>query len=379
MHNFLLNKSHNSNKRMENILSRKYLYPSLVKRIQKKENCILATVVESHGSAPQKPGSSALFDKNDLLEGTIGGGLVEYNMQAKATEVVNSKKSGLFSFELDDEMTNDNSAICGGGMSILLDALPEKHLRVFEALTKSYKERIPGVLVTIAQTDSKEDFIIERIWIDKENFSRNTERFDNELTQRIKNMLEQSFLGMFSEIVHHTSPEFKDKSIFLESIVPLPKLVIAGAGHVGKALSKFGKLLDFEVTVWDDREEYANKKNIPDADIIMSGEFNNTLGKVVPKPDTYIVIVTRGHKNDSEVLKKFIGSNAAYIGMIGSRSKIAQVKEQFIKEGWASTEQWDKIYSPIGLKINSKSVQEIAISIAAQLIQVRNQRNKGNE
>jgi len=364
---------------MENILTRKYLYPGLVKRIQKKENCILATVVETHGSVPQKAGSSAVFGKKDLLEGTIGGGLVEYNIQKKATDAFHSNKSGYFVFELDDEITDDNSSICGGGMNILLDANPEKHAAVFKALTESYQRRIPGVLVTMAYTDPKKDFVIERTWIDSKNFSRNSKSFDNELKQQIKNMLEESSLGVSSEIVRHTSSEFEDNYIFLECIVPLPRLVIAGAGHVGKALAHVGKQLDFEIIVWDDREEYANSRNIPDADIVMTGELNNTLGKLVPQPDTFIVIVTRGHKNDSEVLKKFIGSKAAYIGMIGSRKKIAQVKEQFIKENWSTPEQWEKIYAPIGMKINSKTVQEIAISIAAQLIQVRYQLNKRNE
>ena len=355
------------------------MYPGIVKRIEKKENCVLATVVETHGSAPQKPGSSAVYDKKNLLDGTIGGGLVEYDIQKKATEAINTKESGYYIYELDDEIADDNSVICGGGMNILLDATPEKHVKVFKALAESYRYRIPGLLLTMAYTTSEKEFVIERQWIDSSNFNRNTEKFDNELKQRIGNMLEKAALGLTSEIVRYTSSEDEDEYIFLECIVPLPRLIIAGAGHVGKALAHIGKLLDFEITIWDDREEYANKRNIPDADIVLSGDLNNTIGKLVPQPDTFIVIVTRGHKNDSEVLKKFIGSKAAYIGMIGSRTKVAQVKEQFIKEGWATSEQWDKIYSPIGLKINSKTVQEIAISIAAQLVQVRYQLSRGNE
>jgi len=364
---------------MENIITRKYIYPALAKRILQKESCVIATVVETHGSAPQKPGSSAVFGKNNLILGTIGGGVVEYNIQKKASEAVSSKKSGYYKYELDDEIADDNSVICGGGMNILVDANPQKHIDVFKELTESYKQRIPGVLLTMAYTNSEKEFVIERTWIDHKNFSINTEKFDNELKLRVENMLEKALLGGISEMVRYTSAELEDTYIFLECIVPLPRLIIAGAGHVGKALAHIGRLLDFEVTVWDDRKEYANNKNIPDAHIVMSGEFNNTIGKLVPQSDTFIVIVTRGHKNDSEVLKRFIGSKAGYIGMIGSKTKIAQVKEQFIKEGWSTREQWERIHSPIGLKINSKTVQEIAISIAAQLVQERYQLNKGNE
>ncbi len=298
------------------------MYPPLVKGILKKENCVLATVVETHGSAPQKPGSSAIFGLSGLMEGTVGGGLVEYQIEKEAAGAVSSKKSGYFRFELNDEIAEDNSVICGGGMNILVDATPEKHLPVFKALTESYQNRIPGVLVSIANTNPEGDFIIERSWITSENFLEESKKYDEELRKKINNMLEKSSSGVFSEIVRHTSPQFQDNFIFLESIVPLPVLIIAGAGHVGKALAHIGKLLDFEITVWDDREEFANKKNIPDADNVMSGDLNNTLGKFTPGPDTFIVIVTRAHKNDSDVLKKFIDSKAGYIGMIGTGKKL---------------------------------------------------------
>jgi len=95
-------------------------------------------------------------------------------------------------------------------------------------------------------------------------------------------------------------------------------------------------------------------------------------------PDTYIVIVTREHNHDTEALKPCIGSNAAYIGMIGSSHKVGIMKNRFLAEGWTSPEQWSRIHTPIGLSIGSKSVQEIAVSIAAQLVSVRHHNNKKN-
>jgi xanthine dehydrogenase accessory factor len=158
---------------------------------------------------------------------------------------------------------------------------------------------------------------------------------------------------------------------YLESIKPLPKLLIAGGGHVGKALSHLGALLDFEVTVIDDREAFACSENIPDADHFMHGDIGSSMQSVNPGPDHYIVIVTRGHLRDSEALKACIGSPAAYVGMIGSRNKVAVMKEKFLEAGWATVEQWGKVHTPIGLPIGSKTVQEIAVSIAAELVQAR--------
>ena len=159
--------------------------------------------------------------------------------------------------------------------------------------------------------------------------------------------------------------------LFLKVLFLCHSLIIAGAGHVGKALSHLGKLLDFEVTVWDDRQDYTNKENLPDADILLSGNLESSLGKIKAGPDTFIVIVTRGHQKDAEVLKLFINSGAGYIGMIGSRKKVAQVHDLSLKEGWATKAQWEKIHAPVGLKIDAETVQEIAVSIAAQLIQAR--------
>jgi xanthine dehydrogenase accessory factor len=152
----------------------------------------------------------------------------------------------------------------------------------------------------------------------------------------------------------------------------LPKLVIAGAGHVGKALSHLGRLLDFEVTVIDDRPEYANPANIPDADHLIVQDIGKAMRELDRGPDTYIVIVTRGHHHDGEALKPLIGSGAAYVGMIGSLHKVGVMKKRFLGEGWSTPEHWEEVYAPVGLAIGSQTVQEIAISIAAQLVAVRN-------
>jgi xanthine/CO dehydrogenase XdhC/CoxF family maturation factor len=237
---------------------------------------------------------------------------------------------------------------------------------------------MPGILVSLLKSDNSGNMDLDRLWVTAENLDDVSGKLHKDVVQKAEEMLRVPKAGDFNVIVEHTSPEFEDNYTFLESVVPLPQLIIAGAGHVGKALAHMGKLLDFEVTVWDDRPEFANKENLPAADNILCGEMEKALGEIVPSRDTFIVIVTRGHKNDSEVLKHFIRSSAGYIGMMGSRKKVLQVRGHFLKNGWATAEQWEKVYTPIGLPIHSKTVQEIAVSIAAQLVQVRSQLNKTN-
>jgi xanthine dehydrogenase accessory factor len=167
-------------------------------------------------------------------------------------------------------------------------------------------------------------------------------------------------------------PEDRDVMVYLEPVLPPPHLIIAGAGHIGKALTHLGKLLDFEVTVIDQRAEYANRANIPDADHLVADDIGQAMQKLKKTPDTYIVIVTHGHKHDADALRACIGSGAAYVGMIGSRKKISLMRKNSIEEKWATPRQWEQIHAPIGLPIRSESEQEIAIRIAAQLVLVRN-------
>jgi xanthine dehydrogenase accessory factor len=154
----------------------------------------------------------------------------------------------------------------------------------------------------------------------------------------------------------------------------MARLIIAGGGHIGQALAHLASLLEFEVTVVDDRSDFANENHIPDADHLVVKDIGSAMSEMVYGPDTYVVIVTRGHRQDGEALKACIGSDAAYIGMIGSVHKVGVMKKQFINEQWASKEQWASLHTPIGLEIGSQTVQEIAISIAAQLVEVRNRK-----
>ena len=343
-----------------------------------KENYVLATVTGAYGSTPQKPGSSALFDKTGLIAGTVGGGAVELAIQKNAMEAVQNRKSGYFQFNLSNDIEEEKGPVCGGGMDILLDASPEKHTEVFQKLQNSLKKQIPGILITVAETGIQEDFKIKRYFLTSENKSELSALLNPDILGEVSDMLKNSLQNDFREFIFNNKKTETKQHIFLESILPLQRLFIAGAGHVGKALSHLGKLLGFDIWVWDDRPEYARKNNLPDADQILTGKIDSSLDSISPDKDTFVVIVTRDHQNDAEVLKTFISSNAGYIGMMGSKRKIIQLKEQFIKKGWATTEQWEKIYTPIGLEIHSKTVQEIAVSIAAQLVQIRNETHTKN-
>ena len=364
---------------MDSIYLNNNIYQKLFELISDNQSCVLSTVTETFGSTPQKAGSSVIVGLSCLIAGTVGGGIAEQQILEIATKTIRSKESCYCRFDLNKDVTDEEAGICGGDMNILLDASPEKHMEVFGQLKESVKNRIPGVLVSVCESGINNEFNIERHWVTQENLSNVTHKLNEEVIECLGKMLQKPVSGDFRKLVKHTSPEYEDNYVFMESIVPKSRLIIAGAGHVGKALSHYGKLLDFEVTIWDSRKDKANKENLPDADEILDTDLEKSLGSMTVDRNTYIVIVTHGHKNDADVLKLFIDSPAGYIGMIGSQRKVAQVREKFIQNGWADEKKWNRIYAPIGLDIHSKTVQEIALSIAAQLVQVRFKLNQNHE
>jgi xanthine dehydrogenase accessory factor len=348
------------------------IYLQLLEIQPKESSLVIATVTKSVGSTPQKPGSSALFDASGLLYGTVGGGVLEGEVQKIAQKAIVSKESDYCNFKLDTELHQGIGAICGGQANVLVDASPEDHRLVLEQMKESLKRRISGVLVSMISGIGDKKVTIQRFWLteDKKNVIPNDQGWRIEIeAQRLLAGKDQSD---FQEINIDVPGEDHNILFFLEPIHPPAHLVIAGAGHIGKALSHIGKLLDFEVTVIDEREEYANAANLPDADHIIAEDVGKAMDEITLAADTFVVIVTRGHKDDTKALRACVGSDAAYIGMIGSRNKISTMRTEFIQHGWAEPSEWKDIHAPIGLDIQSKSVQEIAISIAAQLIQVKN-------
>lgn len=353
----------------------KNIYLQITEEDKLKTRLVLATVTRTMGSTPQKPGSSALFSSQGLVSGTVGGGIVEGRVQDKALEAINSKKSGHYTFNLYNDISKIEEAICGGEISVLLDADPGSNMPVFHQLRKSIQDRIPGVLLTMVTGTDDSSVLISRYWFS----SSSVPSMQKEYLDRIIPVANEMIAKRNSYDYREIELALNDKPssvILLEPVFPPEHLVIAGAGHIGRALAHLGSFLGFEVKVIDDRPEYANKDNIPAADHIIVKEIGKALSELKKTDDTYVIIVTRGHKDDAGALKPCIGSELAYTGMIGSRKKVTAMRENFIEKGFASREQWDKIHTPIGLDIGSQTVEEIAVSIAAQLIQVRNKRQK---
>jgi xanthine dehydrogenase accessory factor len=353
------------------------IYLTLIEKENRKAGLVLATVTAVNGSTPQKPGSSAIFLDGKLIAGTVGGGIIEKRTAEYAAACVAGKESALLHFQLDHGTAEQDDAVCGGEITILVDSDPRAHTRAFLDMKESLAMGRPGVLVSRVVPWNDSQVLVKRCWATEECDPDLPGNDGHRIAEEVRKIIYAGNRAGYRQLDVTIPGEQQGAKIFLEPVFPLQRVIIAGAGHVGRAVSHQARLLGFEVTVIDDRAEFANKTNLPDADIIIRDDIGTAMQQLPKDTDTYIVIVTRGHSHDAEALKPCIGSKAAYVGMMGSRIKVAKMKDDFIANGWATGEQWDRICTPIGFEIGSVTVEEIAVSIAAQLIQYRGNRSQG--
>ncbi len=335
---------------------------SLLAKQDTTENLVLATIIKTRGSTPQVSGASAIFSANRLVHGTIGGGILEKTVTKLAAEAASSGISGLVDFDLDGKITDESGSICGGAATVLIDANPAKHEAVFKKLDQSLSKHKAGLLITTIQTLEKGKISISREWKEK------GDDIPASLRKDLPSGKLKKLLATQKTLLVRQSPEKGIDTIFIEPVSPMKKLLIIGAGHIGKALCHIAGLIDFDITVIDNRPEIASQDQFPGADEVIQGDIESILKSINIDHNTYVVIVTQGHKHDAAALRQCLRRGAAYIGMIGSRRKIRLIKDNFIKNNWATKQELDDIHAPIGLDIGSESVQEIAVSIAAELI-----------
>lgn len=162
-----------------------------------------------------------------------------------------------------------------------------------------------------------------------------------------------------------------DLEVFIEPILPVPTLFIFGGGHIALPLAKMANLVGFKIVVIDDQPEFATPQRFPEAEQTLAIDFAKAFSKLKIGKSDYMVILTRSYKRDEVVLEGALGTRAKYIGMMGSEKKNKVIFSHLLAKG-ISQELLDKVYAPIGLKINTQTPEEIAVSILAEMIQVRN-------
>jgi xanthine dehydrogenase accessory factor len=344
------------------------IYLHLPAILKEEEKYSIATVISTSGSTPQKPGNSALFSSKGRLIGTVGGGILEARCTSKALRNAETRTATLDLFDLNNSIKEKGEAICGGEATVLIDGLVSSDIQLFRKAADLLSRRIAAAIVTEITVYNPDTITVKRYLQSDETSAKELSAGTvGEAERLLKSGKHEGYF--LSEVKKPGDVSF---ITFIEPIFPPPRLIIAGAGHIGRALTHYGRRLGFEITVADSRTEFASRENLPEADHIITGDIATAMAGIEADSDTFVVIVTHGHADDAAVLRSTVGKPFGYLGMIGSRKKVAKVRHDFIENGWADEETWRKIHAPIGVEIESKTVEEIAISIAAQLVLVRN-------
>lgn len=331
----------------------------LIEALPRDRTPILCQVLETKGSTPQKAGSLMIVDGQGAQAGTLGGGCVENEVKMRAMRSACESQAALHSFVLDHDYAWADGLICGGKMSILTQSLAGPGpLAYFRALLASIDAAQGFTEVVVADPVKTGLPLGDRFLVDAHGRITAQMSGASGLDLKVPNPLMRP------------KPAVKDGFALLPSW-PRIRLVIVGAGHVGQAVANLASQADFDVCVVDDRRQYANPERFPTAKEIVVGPIAESLRELELTPQTYALIVTRGHGHDQEALEQLAPTAAEYVGLIGSKRKIRLIFESLLEQGMSRT-ALDRVSAPVGLDIGSRTVPEIAISIVAELIARRN-------
>ncbi|MCF8053048.1 MAG: XdhC family protein [Desulfobacterales bacterium] len=325
----------------------------------------VATILRRSGSAPRTAGSKMVVDEHGGFVGTIGGGKFEADVLAEAGRSLAEARPKKMFFDLTSDDVSAMDMICGGQMEVLVDYLaPEDDATaVFAAWKSAMEEKKAGSLVTIMRANAS--------WIEKTDhcvvFADEAVAGGWPLSSALlKRVAKTPSVSAVSQVI-----DADDVQLLVEPTIAPKTVLIFGAGHVSMPTARLAGEVGFRVVVVDDRKAFANRDRFPGADqILVPEDFAAALTGLAVDADTFVVIVTRGHRYDKEVLSQVLSTGAGYIGMIGSRKKRDAIYAALKKEGVAE-DDLARVHCPIGLSIGAESPAEIAVSIVGELIACR--------
>lgn len=316
----------------------KKVFLFIKERLSQDIPVMLMIVIQQYGSSPGKMGFKMAVAADGSIIGSVGGGVMEHKLVERAKKqlkTIAELKPYLLFLDHNPEATEHKSGmICSGNQSVAFSPLQRENLQIIENILIALETSLKGVL---------------------------------QISQQGLGFLEGGQLEQVRQYRVISSVEWE----YMEQIGMPDTLYVFGGGHVGLAISKLFRNLGFHVKIFDNRN---NLNTLAENRFAHEKEEVDYLevGSLVPDGfNVYVAIVTFAHKSDLQVLKQMLGKKIKYLGMMGSEIKVKTIFEQLQAEG-VSREQLKKVYAPIGISINSESPDEIAVSIAAQIISVKN-------
>ncbi len=335
------------------------LAQAAVSLLEAGKSFALATIVESEGSTPRHVGASMLVRTDGSIAGTIGGGPLEATAIQHALGALAAGKTLVMGYD-----SPQLGMMCGGGGIVLIEYTDSTRLKtreLYRNLLDLLRSGRRGWLVTAVSDEGAEELTTNKCLVDSGGAVFGDPVHPLESLQQLAKRG-----GTYDQILANGSLR-----TYVQPVGALGAAYVFGAGHCGEKLVPVLSTIGFFTVIVDDRADFANQERFPTADRVVVPESFDAVVETLPiDGDSYVVIVTRGHAHDKNVLRQALGTRAGYVGMIGSKKKVAGVLQALRDEGF-SADDIARVHAPIGLSIGAETPEEIAVSIAAELIQVR--------
>lgn len=325
-------------------------FKGIIHALKDSQPVELVSVVEAGGSTPRGAGAMMAVFSDGTTTGTVGGGNVEFASTKLAAELLAEGGSTLRHFRFVPGDAASLGMVCGGDVTVQFQYLAAGDRAVMEVIQDILEASGSNLDTWLVR--KIDDGAVTAMGL----ADRNGLRYLPEGTVLPKDLLQNK--GTFCD------------GWFAAPVVKAGRVYIFGGGHVAQALVPAIAAVGFRPVVYDDRPEFADPRLFPQAEQLLCGSFLELTEKLTVTQDDYVVIMTRGHQADFEVLTQVLRSGAKYIGCIGSRKKLAFCLERLLKAGFTE-EEYARVHAPIGLAIGAETPAEIAVSITAEMIAVR--------
>ncbi len=341
------------------------LEKQLCELLEQGESFVLATILSQTGSTPRLAGTKMAIRQDGSIIGTVGGGLVEAQVIKTASEIFQTRQPRIREFRLNAKTADTMDMICGGCLEVLLEFTEANSdmLKMYQEICLALQKREKMLTAAILDMEDEKQIRVQRCLISGNQVIHGNFSFSEFL---LASLAEKMRGNRAPTLISEDRQKFLIEPLFVPGTVYL-----FGAGHVSQQVAILTKMTDFQTIVLDDRSEFANRQRFPTAEEIrVPASFETAFSDLTIDKDSYVVILTRGHSHDKTVLAQALGTDAGYIGMIGSHRKCDAIYKALLNEGFTERDL-KRVYSPVGLDIGAETPEEIAVSIAAELIEVR--------
>ncbi|MBI2170864.1 MAG: XdhC family protein [Chloroflexi bacterium] len=332
---------------------------------QKGEPFVIATVVDTKGSTPQKAGAKLLIRRDGSGVGTLGGGCVEGDIWFAAKEIIKHHGGPEYKdYYLNEDIAAHDGLVCGGTMYFFIDPVwePASFLPIAGEVTRAYEGDGTVALATLIKPGTAGGQTGAKLFLRGDGSTLGT-LGGPEVDQLALETAER--LAPYGQCEHVLSDDGAE--LFVEAYTSPATIVLMGGGHVSRAVATIAHALGFRLFVVDDRREFANKERFPEAEEVAVAGYDTALSHFSINPNTAILIATRGHNFDDVALESAARSPAGYVGLVGSQRKVILIYEELLRRD-VPLERLREVHSPVGLDIHSRTPMEIAVSIMAEVI-----------